>query len=92
MCPTFKQSGGGGRRERGGIRGEIGDMGVFFWVNFVKSRNEIDSRLSLTEGNLPVHRAFCAREDADSSPVVPPVFAKCQLTRYVCVVLSLLSG
>ena len=61
----------------------------------MKSRNEIYSRLALTEGKLTLHHAFCAREDAHSSPVDPPVLAMCQLTcdtvfvcsLYVCVVL-----
>ena len=76
-----------GEGGRGGERWR--DGGFFFWVSLVKSRNEIYCRLAQTERKLPLLRAFCAREDADSSSLVPPVFAKCQLTPdtvlYVCV-------
>ena len=78
-----------GRWGREGEGGKMAGWRAFFWVTFVKSRNEIYCRLAQTERKLPVHRAVCAREDADSSSLVPPVCAKCQLTPdtvlYVCV-------
>ena len=36
--------------------------------------------MDLTEGKLVLHRAFCARKDADLLPVVPLVIAICQLS------------
>ena len=68
----------------GGRGGKDGGMEGFFLVLFGEIK-----KLTQNERKLFLHRAFCAREDADSSSLVPPVFAKCQLTPdtvlYVCV-------
>ena len=79
--PQFQEIGG---RRGGGGAGE-GEWGLL--VNVLKLRNIIYSRLALTEGKITLHRAFCSREGADSSPVPSPVFGMCQLTRdtvFVC--------